>query len=167
MQGNEQARQGGMGFGQPGAVNTVTIVDEPEENTTIYSYRDGQLKKLPYEEHEAKTGQKIKMFMSFEKKEKVVVITVNKEEMCLLVNAGTIEDNALKKVDKPLRYYASETSAKDAPEYMHKMSPDKPVLMFSLDPSNFGEEIKGKNVRDVGYVTVGHDGQKCIGIAVI
>ncbi len=145
-QENEQARQLG-GFGHPGAVNTVTVVDEPEENTTIYSWRDGQLKKLPYEEHEAKTGQKIKTFMSFVKVESVFIVTVNKEEMSITINGGTIQDNSLRKSGDSAKYFAKDKEAGEKREYVHKVSADAPALIFSLNREDFGQEIKGKVIN--------------------
>lgn len=129
-------------------INAVTIVDEPEENTFIYAWRDKQLKKLPYEEKEVKTGQKIKTFMTFVKKENVIIINVNKEQKCLTVCAGVLENNSLKKAENPTKFYASQEFYPRSKRYIHKVPVDNPVLFFSLDPEDFGEEIKPMVVID-------------------
>lgn len=144
---DEQSRQ--SSFNQPNAVNTVTIVDEPEENTVIYSWRDGQLKKLPYQENNTQTGQKIKTFLSFNSEEKVIVVNINKEQMCLSVVGGTVGNNQLKRSGEPFRYYSGKENINNlGKECIHKIPVDNPVLIFSLEASNFGDEIKGKIVRD-------------------
>ncbi len=144
----EDEQSGQSSFNQPKAVNTVTIVDEPEENTIIYSWRNGQLKKLPYEERETKNGQRIKIFMTFVKSEMVMVVNVNKEALCLTVSAGILENNELRMPSKPVKYYASKKGAKRPGKYNHRVDADSPVLFFSLDPDDFGEEIKGTIVRE-------------------
>lgn len=145
---SEYSRQTGSILSHPGTANIITIVDEPEENTVIYSWKDGQLKRLPYEEHEARTGQKIKTFMTFVKLEKVIVININKEQMCLSVTNGIIEENTLKHAKNPTKFYSGSPWSQTSGRHNHKVPADNPVLFFSLDPEDFGEEIRGRVLQE-------------------
>ncbi|MGE5473013.1 MAG: hypothetical protein ACM3UU_02195 [Ignavibacteriales bacterium] len=138
---NQSSAQAGLGFSHA-SINTLVIMDEPEENTIVYAWKEGGFKKLPYDEHIAKSGQKVKTFMSPNKSERVTVVTINKEELCITLTVGLIEDNSLKAIGKPLKYYGNRNLAKVTEKYMHKVPIDNPVMFFSLNPDNFGEEIK-------------------------
>ncbi|MGE5329758.1 MAG: hypothetical protein ACM3KR_09655 [Deltaproteobacteria bacterium] len=144
---NQNSAPTGLGFAHAN-INTLVIMDEPEENTIIYAWKDGGFKKLPYDEHIAKSGQKVKTFMTPNKMERVTIVTINKEELCITLTVGIIENNELKVVGKPLKQYGDKNLAKISQKYVHSSSIDNPVLFFSLDPDNFGEEIKGKVVRE-------------------
>lgn len=144
---NQSSSPAGLGFAHA-SINTLVIMDEPEENTIVYAWKNGVYKKLPYDEHIVKSGQKVKTFMTPNKMEKVTVVTINKEELCITVTIGIVENSELKFVGKPLKYYGDKNLAKISQKYVHSTSIDNPVLFFSLDPDDFGEEIKGKIVRE-------------------
>lgn len=131
----------GLGFAHA-SINTLVIMDEPEENTIVYAMREGGFKKLPYDEHIAKSGQKVKTFMSPNKMERVTVVTINKQELFITLTVGIIEDNSLKVIGKPIKYYANKNLSSSSHKYLHKVPIDNPVMFFSLNPDNFGEEIK-------------------------
>jgi len=138
---NQNSTITGLGFAHA-SINTLVIMDEPEENTIVYAWRDGGFKKLPYDEHIAKSGQKVKTFMTPNKMERATIVTINKEELCITLTVGMIEDNSLKVIGKPLKYYGNKNMAQVTQKYLHKVPIDNPVLFFSLNPDNFGEEIK-------------------------
>jgi len=144
---SQNSRPTGLGFAHA-SINTLVIMDEPEENTIVYAWRNRGFKKLPYDEHIAKSGQTVKTFMTPNKMERVTVVNVNKEELCITLTVGIIEDNSLRIVGKPLKYYGSKNLAKISEKYIHKVPIDNPVMFFSLDPDNFGEEIKGVVVNE-------------------
>jgi len=140
--GSQNSRPTGLGFAHA-SINTLVIMDEPEENTIVYAWRGKGFKKLPYDEHIAKSGQTVKTFMTPNKMERVTVVNVNKEELCITLTVGIIEGNSLNAIGKPTKYYGSKSMAQISLKYIHKARIDNPVLFFSLDPDSFGEEIKG------------------------
>jgi hypothetical protein len=133
-------------------ISTLVIMDEQEENTTIYSWKDDKLKKLPYDEHNAQSGQKIKTFYTFAKEEKVIVVNVNKHQMCISVSTGILKENDIKKSEKPVKFYSDKFSSLGNEKHVHRIPIENPILIFSLIPIAFGEEIKGKAIEEYGIM---------------
>ena len=131
-------------------ISTLVIMDEQEENTTIYSWRDDKLKKLPYDEHNAQSGQKIKTFYTFAKEEKVIIVNVDKHQMCISVSTGILKENDIKKTEKPVKFYSDKFSSFGNETHLHRVPIENSILIFSLEPKAFGEEIKGKAVEEYG-----------------
>jgi len=136
---------GSSKFGQSN-ISTLVAMEEPEECVTLYAWKDGRLKKLPYDERKTNSGQRIKTFYTFSKEEKVIIVTVDKQQMSLSISTGIITNGELE-ASEPEIYFVNKDATENK-EYIHRVPVENPVLFFSLNFETFGEEIKPMVARD-------------------